>query len=733
MSKKLLIVLGSIFIISCLFLVSCEDKEQIIVKNTEELVEEDKKDNEVINKDEDKKDNSFLLNKKNELILENDDKITIYQENSYVVVGYSNDNKFNYSFDYFFNEDNIHIDFYSHNLVSSLTSDLSYLNKISKQYIKNKNAEKLTFKFKKGNEINIFSNEEEYFTYQNLTNIKINKHKNTYSIIINLIEEEYCNEDNFILFDKDNFNEKLIKLHNKIDINNLKCGKENILLINNKYHFHDERDFSLFSEDVILNSKKKIFETLNNDEVYINTIIKEDYVYINLNNLDKFNYSLDYEYNEKQKSINIIINKIPENWLSVDKIKINKNIFYKINKIYLEEREYRDYSGKKALIKKVTDNYSLFSFKNKNGYHYSYVNEMSCKYFSDQLIVEINDFNEKSNLFFLKDKTAKCKKYQTKKIAIDYNKFSIIEKNINNDIYNLGLSDFFNIEYKKGIYYFYYYKDYRVYNYKVINNQLYLYIDKPNNNYHILNQEIETLQIEQFSNINIINLYNDNTYKRVLDDNLKIYRDYKEKLKTNIRKYEGENNYIYYNLRINSISLDKNYISCNKKSFNIEEVKEGDNSYSLIINNDKKECKNSGVGLYIVKLIGSYIDVDFVDKRNTKHLDKLKNKHDRSQYNLKNALKNLDINFEFDVIYLNNQRKFVLKIDEFNTKSRFFHTLNIVEEKNTIRLDITETEDLKQNESQYFIFDTDNEFSELLIVINQIDSEKKFKIDLSNI
>ena len=730
MFRKLLIVLGTIILLSVFFWVSCDDTQEIVV-DTQGNIEKVSKEELDINKEK-KVDINLYLNKNNELLLNNGDRINVYEKYDYVVVNYSRDNKLDYSFDYYFTDNNIHIDFYSHKLVSSISDNLDYFHKVNKQYIKNKKAKAktLTFKFNQGNEINIVS-KESHFTYKNLTDISFSKGGESHFLIVDLTNEDYCNEDNLILFNKNTFNQKLIEYHNKLDINNLKCGKENIILFNNNYNFYDERDFSLFTDEVIVNSKKKIFESLNNEDVYINTLIEDNYIYINLNNIDKFNYSLNYDYNENKKLLNIIVNKIPERWISVDKIKINKNVFYKIDKINLEERNYRDYEGKNSINNIDKDDFSLYSFKNKNGHFYTYINDLSCEYFSDQLLIEINDFEDKSDLVFINGKEKECNKYETKKVAINYDKLSLVEKEITKKLYNLGFNKYFEIEYDDDTYYFKYKNDYRVYNYKVINNQLYLYIDKENNEYDILNKEIKKIKIEQFSNINVINLYKDDTYKKVLKDNLKVYRDYPEKLQANIRKYNSNNNYLYYSLRFNSIQLDNDYIICNPEPFNIEKVREGTNAYSLIFKDDTEECNKYGVGIYVVKLIGSDIDVDFIEKRDNNKLEKLRNEHDRQQFNLKKAIKNLDIDFEFDVIYLNNKRKFILKVNNFNINSSFSHTLKIKQKGSNIILDIKETENLKQDDVQYFYFDTEEDFSNILINIDKLEGEKKYKISLN--
>jgi hypothetical protein len=727
----------SLFLIfvSLIFIVSCSDKKQIVVnnknesaiiQNSGELTKEEILDNNFLLED-----NNFLLEDNNELILENGDIININKLEDLINIEYSKNNKKFYSLDYFYENDLLNIKFMSHDIVSSLTSDISYLNKVSNIYIQNQNAIKFKFSFEKGNEINIFESEEN-FEYSNLSNINIKKHENIYSVIVNLTNKDFCNDNNLILFNKDENNANIIALDNKLNFNNLECGKENILLFSSSYSFIDKRNFSLFDNNIVLNSKKDIFEKLNNKKMFINTVKKDNFIYINLNNLDNYNYSLNYEYNKKHKLLNIIINKIPEKWMSIDKIKINKNIFYKIDKFNIIEQNYEDYNAKKSINNMFTDKYKLYSFQHNNDYYYSYINDLTCDYFSDQLLIEINDLEDKSNLILLNDKESQCKKYGTKKIAADYSRFNIKEMSLKEDLLNIGLEDYFNLEYKRDTYYFDYISDYRVYNYKVINNQLYLYVDKPNNDYDILNKPIEILELEQFSNINIINLFKDIKYKEVFDDNKKVYRDFNEKLKANVRKYKGYNDYTYYSLRLNSISLNNKQMSCNDNPYEINKIKEGDKSYSLIIKEDNKNCQHSGVGLLIVKLIGSDVDFDFIEKRSKSNLELLRNQHDKNKFNFKNSINNLNIDFEYDVFYINNKRKVIFKINNFNKNSRFLHNIEIIQEKETIILKIEETEDLKINNNQYYIFDSNEPFNTIEIDLKELDNQSKYKISLNN-
>ena len=717
--KKILLFL------SLLFLISCSDQKEISVEEIQDFSEES-----IENDSVEDMPNVFSLEDNNQLMFSNGDKINVYKENDFIVVELDKDNKNVYSYGYYYDNDLLKLNFTSHTIVSSLTSDLDYLNKVNKFYIKNNKVNNFEFKFLEGNEINIFSNDNN-FEYNNLTNINIKKYNETYAVIVNLTNKDYCNDNNSILFDKNKLNINIIELQNKFNFSNLICGKENILLFNNDYVFEDNRDFSLFSDDIIINSKKEVFNKLNNKDVFINTVFDGNYVYINLNNLDNFNYSLDYEYDKKHKSINIIINKVPENWISVNKIKINKNIFYKIDKLNTIQRNYNDSLGRVSLEKHVNSDYELISFKNENSYYFSYINNLKCNYFSDQLIIDIKDIEDKADLLFLKGKDKKCKTYETKKAAIDHTLFNIKNIKINKDIYNIGINEYFEIEYDDK-FEFDYKNDYKVYNYKVVNNQLYLYIDKENDFYNILNKPINEIKIEQFSNINIINLYNDSLYQEVIEDNLKIYRDFNEKLKANIRRYNGKNNYQYYSMRFNSISLDEDNLSCNDKPFNLKTIKEEERAYSLIINQQKDFCNNSGIGLVITKLIGNDIDIDFLDKRNEEYLDKLKQEHDKVKYYFKNLIKQLDIDFEYDVFYINNTRKIVFKINNFNKNSNFFHNVKIYQEDNTIILEITETEELKANKKSYFDYDTEEAFNEIKIILNEFDKSSNYKISLNN-
>ena len=717
--KKIFIFLILLF---SYFFISCSDKKEIKVEESQATSEENIEES--INNP-----SIFSLEDNNQLIFANGDIINVYKEDNLVVVELEKDNKNTYSYDYYYEDDLLKLSFTSHKIVSSLTNNLNYLNKVNKFYIKNNKVNNFEFKFSEGNEINIFSNDND-FEYKNLSNINIKKYNKTYVLIIDLTNTDYCNENDSILYDKNSLNQNVIELQNKFKESNLVCGKENILLFNNDYIFKDERDFSLFSEDIIINSKKEVFEKLNNKKIFINTVIKEDYIYINLNNLDNFNYSLDYKYNKKNKSIDIFINKIPENWISVNKIKINKNIFYKINKINTIERDYIDSLGKVGLDKKNNEDYNLISFKDKNSFYFSYINNLKCNYFSDQVIINIEKFEDKADLFFIEGKEKKCKEYETKKIAINHSLFNTKSIDINKDIYNIGIEDYFEIEYNNK-FEFNYKNDYKVYNYKVINNQLYLYVDKKNDLYNILNKPIKEIKIEQFSNINIINLYNDSLYKEIIQDNLKVYRDFNEKLKANIRTYKGKNNYQYYSMRFNSISLDNKNLSCNNEPFNIKTIQEDLNSYSYIINEQNNICNNSGIGLIITKLIGNDIDIDFIDKRSEKYLNKLRKKHDKVKFYFKNLIKQLDFDFEYDIFYINNTRKIIFKINNFNKNSNFFHNVNIYQEKNTIILEISETEDLKSHKKNYFNLETKEPFDEIKVILNEFDNTSNYKISLN--
>ncbi len=714
-----------LLLLSLLLLISCSDQKEISVEEIQEVSDEIVEN--VSGKDIP---NVFSLEDNNELIFSNGDKINVYKENDFVVVELDKNNKNTYSYGYYYENDLLKLNFTSHSIVSSLKSNLDHLNKVNKFYIKNNKVSNFEFKFLEGEEINLFSNNNN-FEYNNLTNIKIKKYNQTYAVLVDLTNTKYCNEHNSILFDKNKLNQNIIELQNKFNFSNIVCGEENILLFNNDYIFEDKRDFSLFSDEIIINSKKEVFNKLNNKDLFINAILDDNYVYINLNNLDKFNYSLDYKYNQKHKSLDIIINKIPENWISVNKIKINKNIFYKIDKLNTIQRNYNDSIGRVSLEKYENSDYELISFKNENSYYFSYINNLKCNYFSDQLIIDIRDIDDKADLLFIKGKDKKCKTYETKKVAINHNLYNIKDININKNIYNIGINDYFEIAYDDK-FEFDYKNDYKVYNYKVVNSQLYLYIDKENDFYNILNKPINEIKIEQFSNINIINLYNDSLYQEVIEDNLKIYRDFNEKLKANIRRYNGKNNYQYYSMRFNSISLDEDNLSCNSKPFNIQNLQEEEKAYTLVINPQKEFCNNSGVGLVITKLIGNDIDIDFLDKRNEEYLDKLKQEHDKVKFYFKNLIKQLDIDLEYDVFYINNTRKIVFKINNFNQNSNFFHNVKIYQENKTIIIEITETEELKTNKKSYFDYDTKEAFNEIKIILNEFDKSSNYKISLNN-
>ena len=718
MKKNLLLFL------SLFFLFSCSEQKEISVEDLQETIEE------VEDNLDELKPNVFSLEDNNQLMFSNGDKINVYKKNDFVIVELSEENKNHYSFGYYYDDDLLKLNFTSHTIVSSLTNDLNYLNKVNKFYIKNNKVNNFEFQFIEGNEINIFSNDNN-FEYNNLSNINIKKYNETYAVIINLTNTNHCNKNNSIVFDKNKLNINIIELQNSFNFSNLKCGKENILLFNNDYVFEDKRDFSFFSDEIIISSKKEVFEKLNNKDIFINTVMDDNYVYINLNNLDKFNYSLDYEYEKKHKSLNIIINKIPENWISVNKIKINKNIFYKIDKLNTIQRNYEDSLGRVSLEKHETEDYDLISFKNKNDYYFSYINNLKCNYFSDQIMIDINNIEDKADLLFIKGKEKKCRTYETKKVAINHSLFNIKNININKNIFNIGLKDYFEINYDNK-FKFNYNSDYKVYNYKVVNNQLYLYIDKENKNYNILNKPLKEIEIEQFSNINIINLYNDSLYQEVINDNLKVYRDFNEKLKANIRRYRGNTNYQYYSMRFNSISLNNDNLTCNKEPFDIDVIQEEDKAYSLIINKQNKLCGNSGIGLIVTKLIGNDIDIDFVDKREDNYLDELRKEHDKVKYYFKNLIKHLDIDFEYDVFYINETRRVVFKINEFNKNSDFYHEVKLSKNGKTIILELTETESLNSNKENYFSIDTNDPFNEIKVILNEFNKTSNFKISLNN-
>ena len=187
--KKILLFL------SLLFLISCSEQKEISVEEIQDVSKES-----IENYSVEDMPNVFSLEDNNQLMFSNGDKINVYKENDFVVVELNKDNKNIYSYGYYYDNDLLKLNFTSHTIVSSLTSDLDYLNKVNKFYIKNNKVNNFEFKFLEGNEINIFSNDNN-FEYNNLTNINIKKYNETYAVILDLTNKDHCNDNNSILFD----------------------------------------------------------------------------------------------------------------------------------------------------------------------------------------------------------------------------------------------------------------------------------------------------------------------------------------------------------------------------------------------------------------------------------------------------------------------------------------------------------------------------------------------------
>jgi hypothetical protein len=706
-----------ISIISLFFLIltGCSEDEVNIEKEKDsniKQVEEYSKKN--INQDK------IYSTKKNNRIKNNEDLINIIQDNEFIKVSFDKENKNKYLINYYY--DNIkqnkllNIELEKIEVVSTLSSSLNYINFVKDIYIKN-NSEKFKVSFiDNSRELNInnFSNE---YNYSNITNISIFKTTKGNFLNANLTNKNFCNKNNFIYLDKNKNNELIINYDNKKK-NNLKCNSENFILFKNSYTFKDHRDFKLFDNNVILKQKENDFTKKITTKYPINITYNKNDIYIEVNNQDEKNYSLSYDYDKNNKDFTIIINNIPSNWTSVKSLTLAKESFYTINNVNIKELIFNDTKGKNTIKEK--DNFLLF---NEDGRKYSFINNLECKYYSDKLDIIINDLESKPELSIYKGSNKKCKYLPTLKFSDDFSKYNITH---NKGKYSKISQHYYDITSDEKYMYFKNKTDYNIYDYKILNNQLYLYVDRNNDDYIIVNEKINKIKTNKYININIVKTDNIKKYKDIFYKSNKVYRDYPEKLKANIQKYSIDN-YNYYTVRFNSIYLYKSNEKCNNSA--IVTKTKTTNVYTYEFNSKDNNCKHkTGVQVYIYKVIGNKKDIDFIDRRNNVFVNNIKSRHDKENAILLSNLKNSFIDFVFDIVFINNKRYLSLKLNDLNKNSNYEHSFEMKKENNNIIFDIKENEEYLKNEKEsYYYYEYNDNIKSLTFLLKELEnSVKKF-------
>jgi hypothetical protein len=668
------------------------------------------------NKDENKKNITYELNKINSITLNDNDQVSISKEQEIIKIEYKKNNKNKYFINYYELNEILILSFEKVKFVSTLSNNLDYLNIVNLYYIKNDLNRYQVKNVDKNNEINI-DNYSSLYEYSNISNVKI-KNNGTYNLVnVNLLNKKHCNKNNGIIVSKNKINETIISLKNE-KINNLICGKENIYLTKSNYLFSDDRNFNLFDKTEIVTNKINQLKnklTKNNPiELY-----KDNNNYIlEINNTTTENYSFDYKYHKQNKTLTIYFNSVPDKWLVVDKLVFNEDVFVKIQDIEIIENKFNNYN-KNNIIKKENDKLNIEKIYFNNGKEYSYLNGLSCNYFNNSSEIFIEDFNKKGELHIMSGNNNKrCNLFSTQKMALNIFNFNIKNKKYIQN--NTFLKKYLNIVRKNDYYLIEGNNEYNLYDYREINNQLYLYVDKDiNKDYIIINEKINKLKIDQYNNINIVDLSKDNNFKNILKKEYKVYRDYKESIKSNIRILTDKNQK-YYTIRFNSVYLDNKFKKCNNKLDYFEKHKDNEHSFTFYIKNKDYKCDKVGVELYIYKVIGNKIDVEFLKQRKKDYLNDVSKKHDEQKHRFNEAIKHSFIDFDFEVFFHNNERYFLFNFKELNKKSLFNNELSIKIEGDKITIEVQETKDFVNNKTFYKILKTNKNISEFKIKLNEI-------------
>jgi len=662
---------------------------------------------------------TYYFDKTNHILLNDNDKAFIFKNKNTVEIQYDQKNKYIYLPNYQNFEGEIIINFEPISLVSTTHNNLNEFNIVSKyNFLASKNDYKINIS-KKIKEINIdnFSNEYEY---NNLSNIHIKNHGAYKTIIVDLINKKNCSKNNGILLNVQSLNDTIIELTNE-NINNLICGKKNILIIKNSYIFNDSRNFALFNQKEIIEEKISMLNNTLGKKYPIYFYKEDNYIIAKTNGEIEDNNSLNYQYNDVDKVFTILLNKVPSEWLVVNKISLNSSLFFKLQNIKVVSDSFSDSSSNIA-EKKDIDPLNIEKISFNNGREYSYLNKLSCEYFNNGSTINIDYFNKISKLILTKDNNnERCEYYSTQKMALNIFNFELSTTSIN---YKKNDNNYLNISRSGGEYKFEGKNGYKLYNYKEVNNKLYLYVDNElNSPYIIVNDALNTINSDEYNNIQFIDLSLDKKIQSILSKEFKVYRDYNESLQPNIGIFKDTNSK-YYTIRSHSIKLNNDLIKCKNKK-NIEIIKDSKYAYSFYLKGELSECPYVGIEFNLYKTIGDKIDIDFIKELTQKELQEVTKQHDKQQYLFNEEIKDSFIDMQYDVFYHNNKRFFLFKIKNPNKNSNLRHSIIITEQENHIIINIKEEKDFTKNKKQEYAIKTDNKINKITMKLTELDGSEK--------
>lgn len=650
-------------------------------------------------------------------LLPDNDQVTINTLEEYIMIDFNEKNKNNYIASFVVLPNNIiKIEFSKFYFNDNIKQEISnnYIIENTKKY-----SYELSF-----NKEDINLSIKDFYTnidYNTMVSYKDYKNNQSQLSFIDLTKKEFCSKNNsFIISINSESKQIQLNLENK-KFNNLSCGKINLISLLNTYTFNDNREFELLEQsDLLINIEKNIKKSLEKYN-FIDFYKDNDYYYFYLNQ-DKNNIkSIKAKINNRKLMLQV--SKFNHtNVIPISVIKINKREMLNNPAFIIEEENYSDSEYYTEINSINIFNNSELSFYKQN---FSLLKNLDCQEYSYSSMFQNIEYN-KSTIYLNKNIYDKSYKCTIKPVITHIENNDTIKLSNGNIYYGVFLKENFNIEYEDNQFNISAKNEYDIYDYTIENNQLFVYVDKKDNQSIIVNEKIDKIELPYFSNINFINVENNNFINEKIKKLLSSYRSINEELNINIFKFNMNNDVDYYLLRSNSIQLDKNLNKC-KFDYKIDKISSHKYDFNLI-DQFQENCTKYGISGIIVKKIGYNTEVNFKEKRSDFLLNHLKDRHDLFYKNIHNNIKSDKFEIASSLLLLNNNKLFY-SINLKYLNNDFDTDLNYFIKNNEIYLKIDENNQIKSRENDHILIPIDKENKKINIIYKDLDGkEEKFTI-----